>query len=173
RAAEIDRLITELHRLAALTATPLSTRDNLFIDTDGVRRLSRQIELEQSFGGRDLDGWEARLVDLTRDRGFSRTRKGSGYKFSKATSRTEVLAARDALFSALQQFRKEADADLAATLQQELAGATARYQDLKRAAGALDFTDLLTRARDLMRGNADVLAHLQQKFTRLFVDEFQ
>ena len=60
-----------------------SARDNLLIDTDAVRRLSRQIELEQSFGQRDLDGWEARLVDLTRDRGFSRTRKGSGYKFSK------------------------------------------------------------------------------------------
>ena len=36
-------------------------------------------------------------------------------------------------------------------LQQELAGATARYQELKAAAGALDFADLLVRARDLIR----------------------
>ena len=35
--------------------------------------------------------------------------------------------------TALQQFRKDADADLAACLQQELAGATARYQELKTA----------------------------------------
>ncbi len=173
RAAEIDRLVAELHQLAALTASPLSTRDNLFIDTDGVRRLSRQIELEQSFGGHDLDGWEARLVDLTRDRGFSRTRKGSGFKFSKDTTRTDVLAARDALFNELQQFRKNADADLAACLQQELAGATERYQALKQAGGVLDFTDLLARARDLIKANAAVRAHLQQKFTRIFVDEFQ
>ena len=173
RGAAIDRHVAALHQFAALTASPLSARDNLHLDTDGARRLSRQIQLEQSFGQRDLDGWEARLVDLTRDRGFSRTRKGSGYKFSKDATRTEVLAARDALFNDLQQFRKEADADLAACLQQELAGATARYQSLKQAAGALDFTDLLARARDLIASHADVRAHLQQKFTRIFVDEFQ
>ena len=173
RGAEIDRHVTSLHALAALTASPLSSRDNLYVDTDAVRRLSRQIELEQSFGQRDLDGWEARLVDLVRDRGFSRTRKGSGYKYSKDAGRTEVLAARDALFNDLQQFRKDADADLAACLQQELTGATARYQELKQAAGVLDFTDLLARARDLIRNDAAVRAHLQQKFTRIFVDEFQ
>jgi len=173
RGAELERLVAALQRFAALTESPLSARDNLHIDTDAVRRLSRQIALEQSFGGRDLDGWEARLVDLTRDRGFSRTRKGSGYKFSKDVSRTDVLAARDALFNDLQQFRKDADADLAACLQQELAGATERYQSLKRAAGVLDFTDLLARARDLIKSNAEVRAHLQQKFTHIFVDEFQ
>ena len=70
------------------------------VDTDAARRLSRQIKLEQSFGQRDLDGWEARLVDLVRDRGLSRTRKGSGYKFGETRRhRTEVLAARDALFT--------------------------------------------------------------------------
>ena len=173
RDAAVERLVAALHRFAALTASPLSVRDNLHTDTDGARRLSRQIQLEQSFGQRDPDGWEARLVDLTRDRGFSRTRKGSGYKFSKAVSRTDVLAARDALFNDLQQFRKEADADLAACLQQEHAGATERYQRLKQAAGTLDFTDLLARARDLIASNAGVREHLRQKFTRIFVDEFQ
>jgi ATP-dependent exoDNAse (exonuclease V) beta subunit len=176
RDAEIDGHVAALHTLADLTAAG-SERDNLFIDTAAVRRLSRQIRLEASFGGRDLDGWEARLVDLTRDRGFSRTRKGSGYKFGKTdgrdVTRTEVLSARDVLFAALQQFRQQADADLAASLQQELAGATERYQALKRAAGALDFTDLLARARDLIKHNADVRRHLQTKFTRIFVDEFQ
>jgi len=173
RAVEVDRLVAELHEFARRTSAPLSERDNLFIDTDAARRLSAQIRLEQSFGQRDLDGWEARLVDLTRDRGFSRARRGSGYKFGKDITRTDVLAARDALFNNLQQFRKDADADLAACLQQELSGATVRYQELKQAGGALDFTDLLARARDLIRTNANVRAHLQQKFTRLFVDEFQ
>ena len=172
RDAEIDRLVADLHRLADLTAAG-SRRDNLFVDTDGVRRLSRQIRLEESFGRRDYDAWEARLVDLVRDRGFSRTRKGSGYKYGKDVTRTEVLAGRDQLFAALQQFRKEADADLAACLQQELAGATARYQELKAAAGSLDFADLLVRARDLIKSDADVRRHLQRKFARIFVDEFQ
>jgi ATP-dependent helicase/nuclease subunit A len=173
RASGIDRLVTAVHRLADLTATPLSDRDNLFIDTDGVRRLSRQIRLEASFGQRDLDGWEARLVDLVRDRGFSRARKGSGYKFGKDVTRSAVLGARDELLADLQEFRKNADADLAACLHQELAVATAGYQALKQSAGALDFADLLVRARDLIRANGDVRRHLQRKFARIFVDEFQ
>src|SRR5439155_23250681 len=109
REREIDRVVASVHRVADMTAEPLSGRDNLFLDTDAVRRLSRQIRLEESFGQRDLDGWESRLVDLSRDRGVSRTRKGSGYKFSKDTSRSEVLAARDQLFEELLQFRRDAD----------------------------------------------------------------
>ena len=173
RAGEIVRHVGALHRLAELSAAATATRDNLFVDTDAVRRLSRQIQLEQSFGQADLDAWEARLVDLTRDRGFSRTRKGSGYKYGKNVTRSEVLAARDALFADLQLFRRNADADLAALLQQELAGATARYQALKRASGSLDFADLLARTRDLIATNDGVRSHLQQKFSRIFVDEFQ
>jgi ATP-dependent exoDNAse (exonuclease V) beta subunit len=170
---EIDRLVADLHRLARLTSGASSSKDNLYIDTDAVRRLSHQIELEQSAGAPDYVGWEGRLVDLSRDRGFSRPRKGSGYKFGKDVSRNDVLLARDALFADLQKFKRDADADLAAGLQQELAGATSRYQDLKTAAGTLDFADLLTRARDLIRDNEDVRRHLQDKFTRIFVDEFQ
>jgi ATP-dependent helicase/nuclease subunit A len=173
RAEKIDRLVTALHDLSDLTSKATSTRDNLYVDTDAVRRLSRQIRLEQSFGQRDLDGWEARLVDLTRDRGLSRTRKGTGFKFGKDVTRTMVLAARDAFYSELLQFREDANADLAAALQRELAGATANYQTLKEGAGALDFVDLLTRTRDLLTSDPSVRRDLQRKFTRIFVDEFQ
>jgi ATP-dependent exoDNAse (exonuclease V) beta subunit len=173
RPAAIARVVDALHRLADLSANPASERDNLYVDTDGVRRLSRQIRLEQSFGQADLDGWEARLVDLARDRGVSRTRKGSGYRFSQEVTRSEVLTVRDLLVAELQRFKRDADADLAASLQQELAVATERYQELKRRAGALDFVDLLARARDLIRDHAGVREHLQQKFRRIFIDEFQ
>jgi ATP-dependent exoDNAse (exonuclease V) beta subunit len=173
RAAAITRALECLHRLASLTEDPISERDNLYFDTDAVRRLSRQISLEASFGQTDHDAWESRLVDLVRDRGVSRTRKGSGYKYSQTALRTDVLAARDTLFAELQQFKKDADADLAACLQQELAGATDRYQELKSAAGALDFGDLLAKARDLIKSNDAVCRHLQAKFKRIFVDEFQ
>jgi ATP-dependent helicase/nuclease subunit A len=173
RAVAIAEVLDLLHRLAGLSEAPLFGRDNLYVDTDAVRRLSRQIKLEESFGQVDLDGWEARLVDLARDRGVSRTRKGSGARYGKQATRTEVLAARDVLFAALQQFKRDADGDLAACLQQELAGATSRYQDLKSAAGALDFGDLLAKARDLIKSNETVRRHLQRAFTRVFVDEFQ
>jgi ATP-dependent helicase/nuclease subunit A len=178
-AAAAASAVAALHRLADLSAQAASARDNLFLDTDAVRRLSGQIRLETSFespsrpGQIDLDGWEGRLVDLVRDRGLSRTRKGSGYKFGNGVARTDVLAARDALFAELQQFKTDADADLAASLQGELRGATARYQALKEAQGALDFGDLLARARDLLRTDAAVRAGLQKKFVRIFVDEFQ
>ncbi len=131
RPHEIERLVEALHHLADLSARASNKRDNLYFDLDAVRRLSKQIRLEQGFGNHDLDGWEARLVDLVRDRGFSRTRKGSGYKYGGDVTRTDVLAARDALFNDLQQFKKEADADLAAALQQELKGATERYVALE------------------------------------------
>jgi ATP-dependent exoDNAse (exonuclease V) beta subunit len=173
RREEILRLVSELHAMANRTANPLMERDNLFADTGAVRRLSQQIKLEQSFGHEDLDGWESRLVDLTRDRGLSRTRKGSGAKYSRDISRTDVLAARDSLYANLLDFRRRADADLAAALQHELAGATERYQEAKRTAGALDFADLLATTRTLLRSNHDVRRHLQRKFRRIFVDEFQ
>jgi ATP-dependent exoDNAse (exonuclease V) beta subunit len=173
RDREVDRLVDEVHRLARMTAAPFSERDNLHLDTDAVRRLSRQIELERSLGQRDLDGWESRLIDLARDRGLLRTRRGSGYRFGPHVSRSEVLASRDRLCAALLQFRKDADADLAACLQQELAGATERYEMLKQAAGALDFTDLLSRTRALIQTNDDVRHYLQKKYKRIFVDEFQ
>ena len=43
----------------------------------------------------------------------------------------------------------------------------------KARAAALDFLDLLLRARDLLRDHADVRAEFQRRFTHLFVDEFQ
>jgi ATP-dependent exoDNAse (exonuclease V) beta subunit len=173
RDAQIDRLVTALHELAGLTENPASDRDNLYIDLAAVRRTRAQIRLEQSFGQRDLDGWESRLIDLARDRGFSRPRRGYGSRYSQTVARNDVLTARETLFVDVQQFKKNADADLAAALQQELDGATAGYQSLKDSAGALDYVDLLARARDLLRQDAAVRRHLQRRFTHLFVDEFQ
>jgi ATP-dependent exoDNAse (exonuclease V) beta subunit len=171
RIRRLDSLLADLHRLAELSSDG-SERDNLYQSLDGVRRLSRQIALEQSLGQRDLDGWEARLIDLAHDHGLAKTRKGYGAKYG-AASRTQVLAARDEFYAELLQFRADADADLAARLQQELARPVDRYQALKSRQGALDFVDLLTRVRDVLRRDRSVREHLQRRFTRVFVDEFQ
>src|SRR5947207_5843002 len=129
RTGRLDALIEKLHALTALScAGPAS--DNLYKSLDGVRRLSRQIQLEQSLGQRDLDGWESRLIDLAHDHGLAKTRKGYGARYGNA-SRTQALAARDEFYAGLLQFRADADADLAATLQQELAPTIACYQVLK------------------------------------------
>jgi ATP-dependent helicase/nuclease subunit A len=181
----VERLLDEVRAFAALTANPASARDSLFGDTEPVRRLAQEIALRKSAGaggmeaGGDveaIDTWESRLVDLSRDRALVWVRPGRGKEYKPGVPRESVLAALAALRASLDGFRMDADADLAATLQQELAGTggvVGRYETQKARAGALDFLDLLLKARDLVKGNALVRRGFQQRFTHLFIDEFQ
>jgi ATP-dependent helicase/nuclease subunit A len=173
REGDVDRLIEELHAFAALTDKPSYARDYLALDTAAARHLSQEIALHQSVGHVDYDGWEARLVDLSRDRNFARARHGRGPAYGSGVPRARVLEALDQLRAHLDQFRMDADADLAAALQEELAAAVDGYEALKARAGALDFLDLLLKARDLVRGDAGVRRGFQSRFTHIFVDEFQ
>ncbi|HUR33759.1 MAG TPA: UvrD-helicase domain-containing protein [Vicinamibacterales bacterium] len=173
RDARLGALILRLRELAALTASPLSTRDPLFTDTSAVRELGRDIETAERFDAADPDGWEARLIDLAGNRDFRRARKGRDRMFSQAATRDEVWAAFDTLGAELDGFQQAADADLAALLHDELREVVDRYERLKERTGALDFVDLLLRARDLLVSHADVRQAFQARFARLFVDEFQ
>ena len=173
REGDIDRLVGELHSFAALTEKPSYTRDNLYLDTAAARHLSQEIALHQSFGHVDYDGWEARLVDVSRDRNFSKARHGRGPGYGQGVPRARVLEALDQLRAHLDQFRMDADADLAAALQQEMREAVQRYEELKARGGALDFLDLLLKARDLVKGDAGVRRGFRDRFKRIFVDEFQ
>ena len=173
REGDINRLLADLHRFAELTDGPSYARDYLFLDTAPARRLSQEILLQQSFGDEDYDGWEARLVDLSRDRDFSKARHGRGPGYRTGVTRASVVEALDAFRQRLDGFRLDADADLAAALQQELLGAVAGYEALKARGGALDFLDLLLKARDLVRGTEAVRRGFQSRFTHIFVDEFQ
>ena len=173
RAGRIAALVEAVHRLAALTASG-QARDTLVQDTAPVRALSEDLKAHHAAGATDdLDGLEARLVDLARNADLLRQRKGTGATFAQGVSRSEVLSARDGLLAELHAFRTEADADLAAALQPELLTCVEAFQEAKRAEGALDFLDLLLCARDLVRDNEDVRAHFQRRFSRIFVDEFQ
>ncbi len=173
RDADIDQLIAELHEFAALTAKPSYNRDNLYLDTAPARHLSQEIALHQSFGHEDYDGWEARLVDLSRDRNFSKARHGRGPGYKQGVARSVVIDAMEQLRAHLDQFRMAADADLAAALQQELMSAVEHYEELKARGGSLDFLDLLLKARDLVKSDETVRRGFQKRFTHIFVDEFQ
>ncbi|HEX5474150.1 MAG TPA: UvrD-helicase domain-containing protein [Vicinamibacterales bacterium] len=173
RTGEIDRLVEALHALAAMTDHPSYARDTLFLDTAAVRDLSTEMTLERELGAPEYDAWEARLVDLSRHRDFSRVRKGRGPGYRPGVTRDAVMAAIESFRAHLDRFRLAADADLAAALQPELRAAVARYELLKGRIGALDFLDLLLKARDLIRGNDAVRRGFQARFTHLFVDEFQ
>jgi ATP-dependent helicase/nuclease subunit A len=169
----VDQLVPELHAFAALTDGPSYAKDNLFVDTAAARHLSQEIALHQSFGHEDYDGWEARLVDLSRDRHFSKVRHGRGPGYKHGTTRAAVIDALESLRAHLDQFRMDADAHLAAALQQELRSAVDGYEALKARSGAVDFLDLLLKARDLVRSDGTVRRGFQERFTHIFVDEFQ
>ena len=173
RAGALARLTELVHTLADLSKKPSYIGDNLFVDTDPVRRLSRDLRQADISGGVDDDALESLFIDLRRNRDFKRARKGSGPTYRAGVTRARVLDARDALVAALDDFQLRADADLAAALQAELLECVARYEVLKTREGALDFLDLLLRARDLVRDDEVVRQHFQQRFTRIFVDEFQ
>jgi ATP-dependent exoDNAse (exonuclease V) beta subunit len=177
RRHQIGRLITALHEFADLTRNPQSRNDPLHAGTEPARRLSDEIAVHQGFGDGAadalLDQWEAALVDLSRDRMLATVRQGRGTSYSDRVSRQRVLQALTELRAELDGFRLAADADLAALLQGELQGAIRRYETAKAAAGAVDFLDLLLGARNLIRDNPDVRRGFQQRFRRIFVDEFQ
>ena len=171
RAAEIGRLTTCVQLFAEITRKAANLRDTLYLDTAAARRAAD--ELPRLIGDGDLDGAEALLVDLCRDRDFRRARKGYGPQFAKELSRVATYEAHQELVAQLDVFRMEADADLAALLRDELRGSLDVYADLKRRRGELDFFDLLHCARNLVVERADVRASLQSRCARIFVDEFQ
>jgi len=122
---------------------------------------------------RDYSRLEGTLVELGRNRQFRQTRKGSGKVYRPNVPREDVARARDELQSELGRFETDAYADLAALLRQELRGCAQKYEESKAKSGALDFLDLLLKARNLVKDDREVRQSFQQRFKRLFVDEFQ
>jgi ATP-dependent exoDNAse (exonuclease V) beta subunit len=190
RPSAIAPIVDLVHACASASAKPSYAGDNLFVDTEPVRRLSREWTQSalaplndanqrvdamrlRDLPNAELDALESQLIELRRNRDVKRARKGSGPTYGKGIARAQVLAARDALLAALADFQARADADLAALLHGELLGCVEQYERLKAREGAMDFLDLLLRARDLIRDNDVVRRHFQARFKRIFVDEFQ
>ena len=171
RTAEIDRLTTCVRTFAAITREAASLRDPLYLDTAPARRASDELPMLIDAG--DPDGAEALLIDLSRDRDFRRARKGYGPNFAKGLTRAVTHEALQELVLQLDIFKRDADADLAALLRDELRGSLDLYEDLKTRRGELDFFDLLHRARTLVHQHEGVRAQLQARCARIFVDEFQ
>jgi len=171
RRAQVDELTAVLRTFADATSRPASARDVFYLDTAAARRTHDELRLLQETD--DLDGAEALMVDLARDRDFRRPRKGYGSSYAPGLARADLAAQHQALMGALDAFRAAADADLAASVQGVLRGSVLAYEALKARSGALDFLDLLVRARDLVRDNDRVRRDFQARFACLFVDEFQ
>lgn len=172
REEEIRTLLRQARELADLSSRPRRVTDNLYQSLQPVRLLIQSLDRPEAAGrAPDYDALEAQILKLGRDlRGDPR--KGAG-EYGGGVSREELLKRRDELRVWIEDFRRRADADLAAQLRGELAGVVEEYEERKRRQGKLDFVDLLIAARDLVRGQPAVRRHLQQRFTHLFVDEFQ
>jgi ATP-dependent exoDNAse (exonuclease V) beta subunit len=173
REAAIEALVARVHGLHARLTTCSTTADTLYADLWPLRRLSEDVLTRERVAPRDHDGLEAALVDLLHQRSFKSPHKGHPRNYRGSVTRDEVLAAHGELVAALEAFVREADADLAALVQQDLLETVDRYEEAKTRAASLDFVDLLLRARDLVRDRADVRADLQRRLTHIFVDEFQ
>jgi ATP-dependent helicase/nuclease subunit A len=168
RDGRIHALLAEARQLRANAATCINSSDALLGSLRPLRDLLAWIERG---GVSDPDTLEAVLLKLGRDlkRNF---RKGSG-RFSHEFTREAILRASEALQASLEQFRIDSGVLLACQLQSEMQSLIQEYTDLKTRSGKLDFVDLLLLAFNLLSENEIVRRYFQQRFTHIFVDEFQ
>jgi len=173
RAPALEALLEELGSLGSLVEHAAVPDSWLGKNLAELARATEEIRLRQSVAA-DVDALEADLRELSRSRQVHWHWKGHPRKpFAPGLEVEVVRQRRDAAKAELDAVFERADADLAACLQAELWPVIDRYEQLKQAAGKLDFLDLLLGARTLLAENPDVLAHYRARYTHLFVDEFQ
>jgi ATP-dependent exoDNAse (exonuclease V) beta subunit len=171
REREIDRIVEKIELIAEAASRCPKRADNLVKSLRPVRDLLTWIQRAESAGSRDYDTLESFLIRLAVAL-RKNLQKGAGF-FADGVPREQVLAAREHLLMELDKFQRAAEANLAATLREEMWELVVQYDELKRRAGKLDFVDLLILARNLVRENLEVRRYLQDRFTHIFIDEFQ
>ena len=172
RDPEIDALVREIEELGKLSREG-DPDDYLALALDNIARPLAEATRLEPVRGRDYDALEQVLIGLLRGKVNQRFGwRGYGAKFGER-ERAEVLERREVLRERLERFRKSAGANLAPLLRDEIWPVVAEYEELKRRAGVLDFLDLLLLARNLVCDNRVVRRELQERFTHIFVDEFQ
>jgi ATP-dependent exoDNAse (exonuclease V) beta subunit len=170
REEEIATLVRMARELAEVSARPRKVNDNLYQSLRPLHWFIESVDRAEAVTARDHDALESLLIKLGRD--LSRDpKKGSG-DYGGGALRENLLRRREEMLQWIDDFRRRADADLAALLREEMQGMIDEYEQRKGRRGKLDFVDLLIAARDLLR-NSQVRAHFQRRFTHLFIDEFQ
>jgi ATP-dependent helicase/nuclease subunit A len=114
----------------------------------------------------DLEELEARLWDLPLQFSLPNLRRnGEVHGLAKAKL--------GRLTGSLKAFQAQSGAQLAALLQGELRELIEDYEQEKQSLGVVDFLDLLMGARDLLLRQRRVREEVQNRFSHVFVDEFQ
>jgi ATP-dependent helicase/nuclease subunit A len=171
REAELEPLFTEMSAIGDL-ADFGHPGDWLYESLAKIRLVAREAVRLEQIRGRDLDAREAALMKLLRGQQNYWNWKGFGADFGD-NPRREVMHRREEFHRRLKTLRERIGADLAPQLRRELQPVVERFQELKRRVGKLDFMDLLLLTRDMIRDHARVRKELQERFTYIFIDEFQ
>ncbi len=169
RDAEIETIIAQMKELGEL-ADEGDPGQYLTKSIKYVKHYVAELTRTEEVTRRDYDGIEARLFSFWS--GWW-SKHYVAYFARDNFPKDDVIALRAALKESVEGFVKRAGADLAPRLREELWPVVAAYEQLKERAGYLDFFDLLLRVRNLVRDNQHIRTELQQRFTHIFVDEFQ
>ncbi|MGC1808752.1 MAG: UvrD-helicase domain-containing protein, partial [Candidatus Binataceae bacterium] len=169
RDQEIDAIVAEIAALANL-ARDGEPGDWLAKSLEEIARPVLEAMRLEAVRGRDYDALEAVLLTLGGGRRWDWKGFGAGMG---GIEREEIFRRRGELRVRLARMRRDAGANLSPLLREELWPIVEIYDEIKRREGQLDFLDLLLVARDLVRDNAAVRAELQNRFTHIFIDEFQ
>lgn len=173
RKREIDQLIEMSSTLASMSANASDRSDELYRSLRPVRDFQSWVEKSDKEHSRNYEILEGFLLQLARELSTGLNRRMGRGKFSAEFTRVEVLGFRESFLETLEGFQTRAGADLACLLQAELEDLLASYEAHKTRTGKLDFTDLLLKARDVVRSNREIRAYFQSRFSHIFVDEFQ
>ena len=174
--ARSTRCSPSSRRSRALAAARADPSDWLAAEPRERRALRRaRTALREAVRGRDYDGLEAELRDAREDAQDRMALEGpQGATTRPDLLRDEVLARRDAAKAAP---RRSCSPTATPTSRRASSASccpwSQHYEELKRAAGVLDFLDLLLRTRDLLVRDAAVRAELRAASRHFFVDEFQ
>jgi ATP-dependent exoDNAse (exonuclease V) beta subunit len=171
RRAAMLALFERLKKLEAMLRVARRPGDPLARCLKPVQESRRRIRIAREAGVADPDDVENELLSLKFRVKYFESNQGYG-DWGGGIQRSEVIAGWRDLNDAIEAFRVDADADLAARLREELWQVIDHYQQAKQRAGSLDFQDLLISARDLLR-HPQARSDLQGLYDCIFIDEFQ
>ena len=171
RRARIDEVVATVDAMAALHAEAALPHCPL---TKSLRTLHRNVSqeiarAEHDGAARDYSAIEARLVALAEHELWSASCIGQA--FSKTRSRAEVHAQWHDTAEAVRAFARDANADLACALHEDARAFAAFYRSLRRR--GLEPSDLLVLTRAVLVTHERVRHDFQQRFSHVFIDEFQ
>ncbi|MDZ4800284.1 MAG: UvrD-helicase domain-containing protein [Bryobacteraceae bacterium] len=169
RKPQLDLLSGQIARLTADWATCPRKKDPLCKVLKPVGDAAERIATAQQAGVDTVDTLESEILGIRVN--YFEDYKGSG-TYSRQVDRKELIQSWLDLRQAIDEYRAQADADLASRLRPELWQMVEAFQAAKRRAGQLDFEDLLIHARNLLQ-NEHARADLQARYDRLYIDEFQ